>query len=792
VIGLNEPVAAPCDPATPLGPGSDRRAVHYYRAQHGRAVQREQQWKQRALAAERIIAQLVVLVGGCVQQSEALKRQLAWLKKQQFGRKSEATPANGLAGSLAGATESSAAAGSGEGPVPDTEPVAGGGAGQTKRCRGQQPGGPGPKRQRRLHLPEQTTHHLLTAAERTCPICGKLRPASGLTEESEEVEWKVRLVRHRHVRHRYGPSCDCPSGRGIRTAPKPAKLIPKGLFAVSFWVEVLLKKFEWAQPLHRTVRELKAHGLEVSPGTLSGGLQKLKDLVVPLAGQFVLHSREGSHWQMDETRWPMYGLAEGQPRRNWWFWVVVTPEVTAFLLEPTRSGQVPQDFFAPGTAGIVNVDRYAGYFALLGADWQLQLAYCWSHQRRDFVNLGEGCPRWAGWAGAWIERINRLFAYHGQRRQAWFQKQAQPLAALEQEVRRQVQEMKGALERELAGGQLAGEPEKILQSMRRHWSGLTVFVDHPHVPMDNNAAERANRPLAVGRKNYYGSGSEWSGELAGACFTILATLRQHQICPRRYLQSYLEACARAPGRPGARSAGSIPALEMEPGTTGGLAKPGASAMSAEAGRRFQLTSASAPRAPVRAALQALEPLVFQRVPGGRLSQLWNELIARYHYLGYRPLSGAQMRYLVWSADGQLLATLGFGASAWQVQPRDRHIGWTDRQRRAGLHRIVNNARFLILPWVQCGGLASRILSGIVKPLRADWRWHYGYEPVLLETFVEIPRFTGTSYRAANWIRLGQTRGRGKLEKQHCQIGPLKDIWVYPLHRNFRKILCAAS
>lgn len=209
-------------------------------------------------------------------------------------------------------------------------------------------------------------------------------------------------------------------------------------------------------------------------------------------------------------------------------------------------------------------------------------------------------------------------------------------------------------------------------------------------------------------------------------------------------------------------------------------------------RRFPLTSASEPRVPVRAALKGLEPLVFQRVSGGRLSPLWNELIARYHYLGYRPLSGAQMRYLVGSADGRLLAALGFGASAWQVQPRDRHIGWNDRQRRAGLHRIVNNARFLILPWVRCPGLASRILSGILKPLRADWRLRYGYQPVLLETFVEIPRFTGTAYRAANWVRLGQTQGRGKLEKQHCQIAPLKDIWVYPLHRNFRKILCAPS
>ena len=151
-----------------------------------------------------------------------------------------------------------------------------------------------------------------------------------------------------------------------------------------------------------------------------------------------------------------------------------------------------------------------------------------------------------------------------------------------------------------------------------------------------------------------------------------------------------------------------------------------------------------------------------------------------------------MRYLVCSADGQVLAALGFGACAWQIQPRDRYIGWNDHQRRAGLHRIVNNARFLILPWVHCPGLASRILSGILKPLRADWRRRYGYQPLLLETFVEVPRFTGTAYRAANWLRLGQTRGRGKLEKQHRQIAPLKDIWVYPLHRDFRQILCAPA
>ena len=203
-----------------------------------------------------------------------------------------------------------------------------------------------------------------------------------------------------------------------------------------------------------------------------------------------------------------------------------------------------------------------------------------------------------------------------------------------------------------------------------------------------------------------------------------------------------------------------------------------------------LTAASALRAPVREPVAALEPLQFQSVRTQADSRLWNELIQRHHYLGYRPLSGAQMRYLIWSGEGRLLAALGFGASAWQVKPRDQHIGWTHQQRASGLHRIVNNARFLILPWVKCSGLASRILSGIVKPLRVDWSLRYGYQPVLLESFVETPRFTGTSYRAANWIKLGQTQGRGKLEKHHRQIGPRKEVWVYPLHPKFRQILCA--
>jgi transposase len=538
VISASENTAVAFADLSPLR-GSDRQAAHYYRAQHARALQREDQLKEKAQAAEKIIAQLMVLIGWLFQQIKDLKRQLAWLKKQQFGRKSESRPAPAeVAPTALGA--------SGQTPSPGTPGTPG--IPSPKRRRGQQPGAKGPRRQVRLDLPEQIINHTLEPSQLVCPCCGKVRPELSLQEQSQEIGWEVRLVRRRHVRHRYGPSCQCPQGRGIRTAPKPAKLIAKGLLAVDFWVEVLLKKFEFQQPLQRTIREVAAHGMHLSPGTLCGGLKKIKDMVQPLAGQYVLHSRQGVHWHLDETRWPMFCLQAGKGRQLWWFWVVVSPEITAFLLEPTRSGQVPRDFFPKGTQGIVSVDRYAGYFALLGPDWSLKLAYCWSHQRRDFVNVVEVADQGTGWADQWVELINQLFGTNARRREAWFQGASADFGPLDQQVRQQVQQLKERMDLELARGELRPEQEKILKSMRRHWTGLCVFVEHPEVPMDNNTAERAQRSLAVGRKNFYGSGAEWSGELACACFTLLATLRQHGLCPRKYFQAYLEACARAGGR----------------------------------------------------------------------------------------------------------------------------------------------------------------------------------------------------------------------------------------------------
>lgn len=167
----------------------------------------------------------------------------------------------------------------------------------------------------------------------------------------------------------------------------------------------------------------------------------------------------------------------------------------------------------------------------------------------------------------------------------------------------------------------------------------------------------------------------------------------------------------------------------------------------------------------------------------RSSSLWNEFIDRYHYLGYKTLPGAQLRYFV-KAAGRILALLGFGAAAWKTAPRDNYIGWDKPTRKKNLHLIINNARFLILPWVHSKNLGSKILSLASKRICADWEKQYNYRPVLLETFVEKERFKGTCYKAANWIEVGDTRGRGKLGNKVGEV-PVKSVWLYPLSSDFR-------
>jgi hypothetical protein len=227
-----------------------------------------------------------------------------------------------------------------------------------------------------------------------------------------------------------------------------------------------------------------------------------------------------------------------------------------------------------------------------------------------------------------------------------------------------------------------------------------------------------------------------------------------------------------------------------------LALPDLRATRALGPRRIVATSQSDPQAPVTGSAGDFAPLILHLVQASNpdLSSLFKQYIDRYHYLRYRIPFGASLRYLVESSKlpGRYLACLQFSSPAWMMAPRDAWIGWNAEQRKRNLQFVVNQSRFLVLPWVAVKGLASKTLSLAAHRLPEDWERLYGYRPLLLETLVDSSRFTGTAYRAANWIHLGQTQGRGRMGNYAAQGKAIKDIFVYPLCRHAREKLRSAT
>jgi hypothetical protein len=193
---------------------------------------------------------------------------------------------------------------------------------------------------------------------------------------------------------------------------------------------------------------------------------------------------------------------------------------------------------------------------------------------------------------------------------------------------------------------------------------------------------------------------------------------------------------------------------------------------------------------ISAKLKELSPILLERVYSQEQRQLWYEYIDRYHYLGYQLPFGAQLRYFIKSgATDDILGCFQFSSPAWKMAPRDRWIGWSDEQRKANLQKIVNNSRFLIFPWVEVKNLASSVLALAAKTVPNDWQRSYGYRPVLMETLVDRRRFKGTCYKASNWVWIGETTGRGRMDRDNKRQGAaVKEILVYPLTSRFRQEL----
>jgi transposase len=416
-----------------------------------------------------------------------------------------------------------------------------------KRRRGQQSGNRGPQRRGHDHLPVVPEVVDLPEEQRCCSGCGQPFAALEQTDDGDILEIEVRAHRRHYRRQRYRPTCRCRLHPAVVSPPPPPKLIPKGHLGVSLWIYLLIQKFVCFLPLQRVLRDLRSHGLDLSSATVIDGLRKLLPLFRPLYQALIDRHLASDRWHADDTRWPIFERLPDQANAYWTLSVYGCSQVVVFVLDPTRGHEVPEGYFGDAQ-GILNVDRASNFKAMRQVkDGRIVLAFCWAHVRHDFLLIFVAWDETLqAWALAWLERIAELYDRNDARLAVRYDRAA--FAAADEHLRQHVAAIARQRDAELAQPDLHPASRKALTSLVNHWSGLTVFVEHPEVPLDNNVSERCHRGPVVGRKNFYGSGAIWSGWLAAWLFSLFQTLALWGLCPRRWLTAYLSACAEAGGQ----------------------------------------------------------------------------------------------------------------------------------------------------------------------------------------------------------------------------------------------------
>lgn len=416
-----------------------------------------------------------------------------------------------------------------------------------QKKRGQQPGRPAPKRRDYSHLPVREELIDLPEQDQVCACCGKPLTDLGHTDDGEQIEIETTVYRRVVRRKRYRRTCDCADPPRIVTPPLPPKLLPKSLYGTSLWIHLLLEKFHLQRPTQRTIKQLLLQELDLAPGTIAEGLKRIEPLFTPIYDAIRRHHLQSATFHADETRWQVFAEKAGKIGTRWWLWLFAGKDSVVYVLDPSRSHEVPQSHFPEDVAGVLMVDRYSAYKAMLQVKTgRLLLAFCWAHVRRDFVRVGKAYPELVAWALTWLRRISEL--YRRNRERLRHPRGTPEFVLAEAALREHVAAMAVERDRELTRDTLRTPCRKALVSLKDHWSGLTLFVDDPRIPLDNNWAERLIRNPALGRKNYYGSGSEWSGRLAMMQFSLFATLELWNINPQKWLAWYFEACAQNGGQ----------------------------------------------------------------------------------------------------------------------------------------------------------------------------------------------------------------------------------------------------
>jgi transposase len=378
-----------------------------------------------------------------------------------------------------------------------------------------------------------------------------------MTEDSCIQEITVAAHTRLVKRHKYRRECDCPDVPKLLTAPPAPRLIPKSSIGVSVWVEVLLQKYLYSIPTNRLCAHLKTLGAPIAQGTLTDGLQKLVPLFEPLCEALMEQHLTEQLFHGDETRWKVFEEMDGKIGYRWYLWMTRSASVVYFWMAPGRGADEIKAHMSelnPDVPVIFVCDRYKAYQCWAKDFPLLLLAFCWAHVRRDFLEGAKAWPELESWMFAWVEAIGELYHLNAERLAVWnkelpLAEQSQAFQARHQLLSAGLSAMAAKSDVVLAKPDLHSAQKKVLNSLKTHWSGLTVFLDHPQTPMDNNKAENSLRNSATGRKNYYGSGAEWSAGLAAMLFSLLQTIRLWNINPRHWMQVYLTACAENGGQP---------------------------------------------------------------------------------------------------------------------------------------------------------------------------------------------------------------------------------------------------
>ncbi len=590
-----------------------------------------------------------------------------------------------------------------------------------------------------------------------------------VTVDSDIIEIKVKGYKRKIKRKKYVEACQCRENNRIITAPGHEKLILKSNIGQSIWACILIRKYLYQIVMTRILKKLSLNGLDLPAGTIGDGLKRIAPEYETIYYALKEKSKQSHWWQADETRWNVFKITKTKIIYLW------------YLLNALRI-QYPvlsQEFRREDEHICQALSRTENDF-----EEELKQACLYHEKERVLRNLKN---HWEGLT---------VFADHPY-----------------------VPSDKNGSER----------------TLRNPASGRK---DHP----EERIAREKEPP---GRKNYYGPGTVWSNPFTTCILSIFEALELWGINQHQWLSEYLNACAPEEGKPPSDIAPFLPWHNCDrvfsksdivciktilnedtshdrttisrivyeylnwykPDRTLKERSKGVALLKEEKDKYISLppaedarqvvqlpithTKRTAPQEDTSVSSDALSNLSINIAKTKEENSLWNEYIERYYYPGYKIIPGDYIKYFI-CAEDKLLSIMGFGPAAWRIAPRDEFIGWSDKARQENLRLVINNThntQFIVLPWIYLKNLASKLFSLIPKRITDGRQQRYSYRPLLPETFAEKEQFSGICYKADNWRFIGVTKGRGKKDRFHKVSLPQKNVLIYPITRNFEKILC---